>query len=237
MTLVEHLGELRRVLIVSLLAWTVATILAFVFKDFVLGLLLHPLTVILHNSHSIVSTAIFSGPTEGLTMPMKVAAVVGFVLALPVILWQVWSFVSPGLRPVERKFAGPFIGSALLLFACGAAFAYFVMPIGLGFLANFLSKNAVYFPDINQYLSFFLLLVLVFGVTFELPVVLVLLGVLRIISSQWLKARRKAAIVIIILAALVVTPGADPFTPTALAVPLVLLYELSIQVLVRVFHR
>jgi sec-independent protein translocase protein TatC len=237
MTLVEHLGELRKVLIISLVAWTVATIVAFVFKDFVLGLLLHPLKLILRNSHSIVSSAIFTGPTEGLTVPMKVAAVVGFVLALPVILWQLWSFVSPGLRPVERKFAGPFIGSALLLFACGAAFAYFVMPIGLGFLANFLSNNAVYFPDINQYLSFFLLLVLVFGVTFELPVVLVLLGVLRIISSQWLKARRKAAIVIIVLAALVVTPGADPFTPTALAVPLLLLYEASIQVLVRVFHR
>jgi len=237
MTLVEHLGELRKVLIVSLLAWTVATIVAFVFKDFVLGLLLHPLKLILRNSHSIVSSAIFTGPTEGLTVPMKVAAVVGFVLALPVILWQAWSFVSPGLRPVERKFAGPFIGSALLLFACGAAFAYFVMPIGLGFLANFLSNNAVYFPDINQYLSFFLLLVVVFGVTFELPVVLVLLGVLRIISSKWLKAKRKVAYVVIILAALVVTPGADPFTPTALVVPLLLLYEASIQVLVRVFHR
>jgi sec-independent protein translocase protein TatC len=237
MTLVEHLEELRRVLIISLLAWLVGTIVAFVFHGFVLSLLLRPLTLILHNSHSIVSSAIFTGPTEGLTVPIKVAAVVGFVLALPVILWQTWSFVSPGLRPVERKFAAPFIGSALLLFACGAAFAYLVMPIGLGFLATFLGTNAVYLPDLDQYLSFFLLLVVVFGVTFELPVVLVLLGVLRIISSTWLKAHRRVAWVVIIIAALVVTPGADPFTPTALALPLIALYEASILILAKVFHR
>ena len=138
---------------------------------------------------------------------------------------------------VERKFVAPFIGSAIVLFSCGAAFAYFVMPIGLGFLAGFLGGNAIYFPDIDQYLSFFLLLVVIFGVTFEMPVVLVLLGVLRIISSQWLRARRKVAIVLIIAAAAIVTPGADPFTPTFLAIPLILLYEGSILVLSRVFHR
>jgi sec-independent protein translocase protein TatC len=149
----------------------------------------------------------------------------------------VWSFVSPGLRPVERKFAVPFLGSALLLFACGGAFAYFVMPIGLGFLATFLGSNAIYFPDLDQYLSFFLLLVVIFGITFEMPVVLVLLGVMRIISSAWLKRRRKVAYVVIILAALIVTPGADPFTPTALAIPLLLFYEASILILTKVFHR
>jgi sec-independent protein translocase protein TatC len=237
MTIVEHLTELRRVLIVSMSAWLVGTIVAFVFNGFVLGLLLRPLRTVLGNSHSIVSTAIFTSPTEGLTVPIKVAAIVGFILALPVILWQTWTFVSPGLRPVERRFVGPFIASALLLFGAGAAFAYFVMPIGLGFLANFLGGNAVYFPDIDQYLSFFLLLVAVFGVTFELPVVLVMLGILGIISSKWLRAHRRVAIIVIIVAALIVTPGADPFTPTALAIPLIVLYEVSILVLAKVFHR
>jgi sec-independent protein translocase protein TatC len=237
MTIVEHLEELRKVLIISFGAWLAGTIVAFIFNGFVLGLLLRPLKAVLQNSHNIVSTAIFTSPTEGLTVPIKIAAIVGFILALPVTLWQTWSFVSPGLRPVERKLVGPFIGSALFLFACGGAFAYFVMPIGLSFLANFLGGNAIYFPDIDQYLSFFLLLVLVFGITFELPVVLVLLGLLRIISSQWLKKRRRGAYVIIILAALIVTPGADPFTPTALAIPLLAFYELSILILKRVFHR
>jgi sec-independent protein translocase protein TatC len=237
MTIVEHLEELRRVLIISLVAWFAGTVIAFVFNGFVLGILLHPLQVILKNAHSIVSTAIFTSPTEGLTVPIKIAAIVGFIIALPIIFWQVWSFVSPGLRPVERKFVAPFIGSAVLLFAAGAAFAYFVMPIGLNFLANFLGGNAIYFPDIDQYLSFFLLLVLIFGVTFELPMALVLLGLLGIISSTWLRKRRRGAIVLIIGAALVVTPGADPFTPTALAIPLIVLYEVAILVLAKVFHR
>jgi len=237
MTIVEHLEELRRVLIVSLAAWFACTVVAFIFNGFVLGLLLRPLKLVLGNLHSIVPGAIFTSPTEGISVPIKIATIIGFILALPVILWQVWSFVSPGLRPVERKFVGPFIASAILLFACGAAFAYFVMPLGLGFLAGFLGGNAVYFPDIDQYLSFFLLLVVIFGVTFEMPVVLVLLGSLRIISSQWLRRRRKVAIVIIIAAAAIVTPGADPFTPTALAIPLLLLYEASILVLAKIMHR
>jgi sec-independent protein translocase protein TatC len=237
MTVVQHLEELRRVLIISLAAWLAGTIIAFVFNGFVLGLLLRPLKLVLGHLHSIAPGAIFTSPTEGLSVPIKIATIIGFILALPIILWQVWSFVSPGLRPIEKRFAGPFIASAIALFGVGGAFAYFVMPLGLGFLAGFLGNNAVYFPDINQYLSFFLLLVVIFGVTFELPVVLVLLGAMRIISSQWLRQKRKAAIVLIIAAAAIVTPGADPFTPTALAIPLILLYEVSILVLAKLMHR
>ncbi|MFN2581421.1 MAG: twin-arginine translocase subunit TatC [Candidatus Dormibacteria bacterium] len=237
MTIVEHLEELRRVLIVSLAAWFVGTVVAFIFNGFVLGLLLRPLKLVLGNLHSIVPGAIFTSPTEGISVPIKIATIIGFILAFPIICWQVWSFIAPGLRPVERRFAGPFIASAVILFAAGAAFAYFVMPLGLGFLAGFLGGNAFYFPDIDQYLSFFLLLVVIFGITFEMPVVLVLLGALRIISSAWLRRRRKVAIVLIIAAAAIVTPGADPFTPTALAIPLLLLYEASILVLAKVMHR
>jgi sec-independent protein translocase protein TatC len=138
---------------------------------------------------------------------------------------------------VERKFALPFIGSAVLLFAGGGAFAFFVMPIGLNFLATFLAQQAIYFPDINQYLSFFLLLVIVFGVTFELPVAVVLLGMLGLVSSKWLARHRWPIWVGIIFASLIVTPGADPFTPAALAVPLILLFEASLLILRKVFHR
>jgi sec-independent protein translocase protein TatC len=237
MTIVEHLTELRRVLIISMAAWIVGSIVAFVFKDFVLGLILRPLKTVLKNAHSIVNTAIFTSPTEGLTVPIKISAIVGLIVAMPIILWQAWSFISPGLRPVERKFALPFIGSAVLLFAGGGAFAFFVMPIGLNFLATFLAQQAIYFPDINQYLSFFLLLVIVFGVTFELPVAVVLLGMLGLVSSKWLAKRRWAIWVGIVFAALIVTPGADPFTPTALAVPLIVLFEASLLILRKVFHR
>jgi sec-independent protein translocase protein TatC len=238
MTIVEHLEELRRVLIISAIAWAVTTVAAFVFHGAIFEFLLHPLsTVLAKTKNSITSTAIFTSPTEGLTIPLKISAIVGFVGALPVLLWQAWNFVAPGLRPVEKKFVGPFIASALLLFAGGAAFAYFVMPIGLNFLANFLGSSAVYLPDINAYLSFLLLLIIAFGVTFELPVVIILLGILGIVSSRMLRRRRKGIWVGIIAAALLVTPGADPYTPTALFIPLILFFEASILILDKVFKR
>jgi sec-independent protein translocase protein TatC len=214
MTVVEHLGELRRVLIISGAAWLGCTLLAFVFIG------------------PIVTT-----PTEGISIPLKVASICGIIGALPVILWQLWGFVAPGLHRSERRFAGPFLASALLLFAVGGAFAYLVMPVGLGFLANFLGSNAEFLPDLNAYLSFFTLLIVIFGLTFELPIAVVLLGLLGIVSSARLRRQRKGIWVGIIFVALVVTPGADPFTPSALLVPLIALFEASILVLDRVFKR
>src|ERR1700719_4970237 len=203
MTIVQHLEELRRVLIWVMAAWVVGTVIAFVFNGFLIGVLLPPLQTVLVKSHSIIphGEAVFFSPTEGLTVPLKVAAVGGIVITLPIILWQTWSFVSPGLRPKERKFVGPFIASALLLFGGGAVFAYFVMPLGLNFLANFLSGNAVYFPDLNNYIGFFLIIIFIFGITFEMPVVLILLGLLGFVSSKKLKSWRKVAYVVIIIAA------------------------------------
>ncbi|PZR84198.1 MAG: twin-arginine translocase subunit TatC [Candidatus Aeolococcus gillhamiae] len=191
MPVLQHLEELRRVLIISTLAWAAATVAALVFHAAIFEFLLHPLVSVLAKTNHITSSAIFTSLTEGLTIPIKISAIVGFVAALPVIIWQTWEFTSPGLRPVEKKFVGPFIASAMLLFAGGAAFAYLVMPIGLNFLATFLGNSAVYLPDIDSYLSFLLLLIVAFGVTFELPVIVILLGVLGVVSSRLLRAKRK----------------------------------------------
>ena len=237
MTIVEHLEELRRVLIVSLVAWTATTIAAFAFNGRVLGILEHPLKDVLGKGNHLSTLPIVTSPTEPITIPLKVSAAVGFIGALPIIVWQIWTFVSPGLRPVERRFAGPFIASSLALFAMGGAFAYFVMPIGLNFLACFLGNNATFLPDLNAYLSFFTLLIVIFGVTFELPVVIVLLGMLGIVSSRKLRGWRKGIWVGIIFAAFIVTPGADPFTPTALLIPLIVLFEASVLVLDKVLKR
>jgi sec-independent protein translocase protein TatC len=238
MTLVQHLEELRRVLLISAIAWAVATILAFVFHGAIFDFLLRPLTTVLGKTNNhITSSAVFTSPTEGLTIPVKISAIAGLVGALPVILWQVWTFVAPGLRPVEKKFVGPFVASAFLLFVGGAAFAYFVMPIGLNFLATFLGNSAVYLPDINAYLSFLLLLIVAFGVTFELPVVVILLGVVGLVSSKLLRRKRKAIWVGIIAASLVVTPGADPYTPTALFIPLIVFFEVSVLILDKALKR
>jgi len=237
MTVVEHLEELRRVLIVSLIAWAATTIAAFAFNNQILRILEHPLLSVLGKGNHLSSVPIVTSPTEPLTIPLKVSAAVGLIGALPIVLWQIWTFISPGLRPVERKFAGPFIASSLALFGVGGTFAYFVMPIGLNWLAGFLGGNATFLPDLNAYLSFFTLLIVIFGLTFELPVVIVLLGVLGLVSSRRLRQWRKGIWVGIIFAAFVVTPGADPFTPTALLIPLILLFEASVLVLDKVLKR
>ncbi len=237
MTVVEHLDELRRVLIVSGAAWLVCTLLAFAFNGPIIALLERPLVSVLAHGHHLTTVPIVTSPTEGISIPLKVASICGIIAALPVILWQLWTFISPGLQRSERRFAAPFLASALSLFAIGGTFAYLVMPVGLSFLANFLGGNVEFLPDLNAYLSFFTLLIVIFGVTFELPIAVVLLGLLGIVSSARLRRQRKAIWVGIVFVSLVVTPGADPFTPAALLVPLIALFEASVLVLARVFKR
>ena len=240
MTIIQHLEELRKVLTISVGAWVVATIGCFFFRNWLFDFLERPIKHVLSGQHQHLlpnNSPIVTGITDPLTIPLKVSAIAGFAMALPIILWQVWTFVSPGLKPAERKFAWPFIVSAVTLFAAGGAFAYFVMPIGLNFLAGFLGGNATFLPDLNSYLTFFTLLIVIFGATFELPIAIILLGMLGIVSSRFLRARRKGIWVGIIFVALVVTPGADPFTPTALFIPLIILFEASILVLDKVLKR
>jgi len=232
LTLVEHLEDLRRVVIVSLVAWAAASVLAFAFNHPLIQLLERPLHLALAHRRAspFGGVVIVTSPIEGLSIPFKVAAAAGVVLSLPVVLWQIWTFVAPGLRRSERRLAGPFIGASCACFALGAVFAYLVMPVGLSFLATFLGSNAVYLPDLASYLTFFTLVILIFGVTFEMPVVLSLLGALGIVSSRRLRRWRRPAYFCIVAVALVVTPGADPFTPTFLSIALLVLYEASILV-------
>ncbi|HVD03489.1 MAG TPA: twin-arginine translocase subunit TatC [Candidatus Dormibacteraeota bacterium] len=238
LTLIEHLEDLRRAIIMSLIAWAMTTTVAFVFNQNLIAILERPLHQALVHTHSpFGQRVVVTSPIQGLAIPFEVAAVAGIVLALPVIVWQLWSFVAPGLRATERRLVFPFVFGTLFFFALGGVFAYFVIPIGLTFLATFLGANAVYLPDLGAYLSFLALVVLVFGVTFELPVALSLLGAVGVISSQQLRRWRKLAIFVIVLVALVVTPGADPFTPTFLSVALILFYEGSILFIQHGLHR
>jgi sec-independent protein translocase protein TatC len=237
MTTVEHLTELRRVVIVSMCAWAVATAVAAVFSQVIVRVLEYPLTTLLARHHSLVREAIITSPTELFSVPLKVALLAGLVISLPVILWQAWTFVAPGLRPTERRYALPLMASALLLFAGGGCLAYFLMPVWLNILTTLVGSNAIYFPDLGQYLSFLAMLVVAFGATFELPVVVVLLGLTGLISSQWLRRRRRMVWLVIVIGAELITPGADPVTPLFLAVPLAALYEVSVLVLARALKR
>lgn len=238
LTVMEHLEELRRVILVSLIAWVVATAVAFVFNHQMIAILERPLHLALDHTHSpFGQSVVVSSPIEGLSIPFKVAAAAGVVLSLPVTVWQIWTFVKPGLLRAERNLAFPFIFGTLLFFAVGGLFAYFILPVGLTFLATFLGSNAVYLPDLNSYLTFLALVVLIFGVTFEMPVVLCTLAAVGLLSSAKLRRWRKAAYFIIVAVALIVTPGADPFTPTFLSVALLVLYEASILVIAHALKR
>lgn len=239
MTVVEHLEDLRRAVLICLIAWAAATALAFVFNHDLIHLLERPLQLALAHRRSspFGDHLIVTSPIEGLTIPFKVAAAAGVVVSFPIIAWQVWNFVAPGLRRRERHLIGPFVFGSLFCFALGAAFAYLIMPIGLAFLSTFLGSNAVYLPDLGAYLTFFGLIIVIFGVTFEMPVVLGLLGAFGIVSSQQLRRWRLKAYFVIIGVSLVITPGADPFTPTFLSVALILLYELSVLIVRSLLRR
>jgi len=227
MTLIEHLEELRRVLIVSLIAWTAGSAVGVALSGLIIGLLVRPLAY-LHLRLNYFS------PMGYFTIHLKVGLAAGLALSLPVILYQIWGFVKPGLRPAERRFAGPLLASSLGLFAFGAALAYFFLFIAVRIIgAVSHDPSLVFFPEANAYLGFVLVLMLAFGITFEFPVALVLLSLTGLVTSARLRRSRRVAYFAIGVVGYAVTPGVDPITPLALIIPLLLLYEGSILVIRR----
>jgi sec-independent protein translocase protein TatC len=227
MTVLEHLEELRRVLIISLIGWTVGTIIGFAISGFVLEIVLGPVKSVLGPKPIVY----FTGPVDKFFLYFKVGIFTGFVLASPIILWQVWTFVAPGLHRKERRFAVGFIGSAVALFAAGIAFAFFALPIALRFLTSFGGSDIQYFPLADRYVNFVLLIIAIFGVTFELPLAMTMLGLMGIVTPSFLRRQRIKFWIGIFIGANLFTPGVDPFTPLLLAVPLIVLFEASILVI------
>jgi sec-independent protein translocase protein TatC len=227
MTVIEHLEELRRVLIISLIAWGVATVIGFAISGFVLEIVLGPVKHVLGPG----KTLFFTAPIDKFFLYFKVGIFTGFILASPVILWQTWTFVAPGLHRNERRFALGFVGSAVALFAMGIAFAFFAMPIALRFLIGIGTSDIQYLPIASSYINFVLILIVIFGVTFELPLAMTMLGLAGIVSAKFLWRNRFKFWIGIFAGANMVTPGIDPFTPTLLTVPLIILFEASILVI------
>ncbi len=227
MTLMEHLEELRRVLIVSMIAWAVATVIGFIISGFVLGLVLGPVKSVIGPGKPLY----FTGPIDKFFLYFKVGIATGFILASPIILWQAWTFIAPGLRRNERRFAVGFVGSAVLLFAMGIGFAFFALPIALRFLVNFGTSDLQYLPLADRYINFVLILVIVFGITFELPLAMTMMGLAGIVSAKFLSRNRFKFWLGIFAGANMVTPGVDPFTPALLTAPLIILFEISILVI------
>ena len=224
MTLTEHLTELRRRVMICALAFAVTATLAFLLYNPILNFLKHPYCQVAPDHCGFYIT----GPLDGLSLRIKIAAYGGLFLASPVLLWELWRFITPGLKRNEKKYAIPFIVASIFLFALGCLVAYLSFPHALKFLGNIGGPSLHAILDPTKYLSLILLLMTVFGLTFEFPVLLVSLEVAGVLTPKQLASWRRWAIVVIVVVAGVVTPSSDPFSMMALAIPLYIFYELSI---------
>jgi len=226
MTLNEHLGELRRRVMISVAAFLVGATVAFVAYNWILALLKHPYCEVAPTHCGFYVT----GPLDGLALRVKIAAYGGIFLASPVWLWELWRFITPGLNPKEKKYAVPFIVATIGLFTLGATVAFLIFPHALSWLDSIGGPSLNQILDPNKYLSLIILLMVAFGVTFEFPVLLVSLELAGVLTPRQLASWRRWAIIGIVVLAGVITPSSDPFSMLAMAVPLYVFYELSIVI-------
>lgn len=228
MTLVEHLTELRRRLIVCVVAALVGGVIAFSLYNHVLHFFVEPYCKVVGPGHG--CNLYVTGPLDGFAIRLKIGAYGGLFLASPVLLWQLWRFITPGLHNNEKRYAVPFVVSSILLFVLGAVIAYLTFPHALSFLQTVGGPTLKQIYSPNSYLSLIVLLMVAFGLTFEFPVLLVFLEVVGVLSPAKLVAWRRKAIVVLVAAAAIITPSSDPFSMLALAVPMVIFYEASILI-------
>jgi sec-independent protein translocase protein TatC len=227
MTLVEHLAELRRRMIVCVIVVCIMIIVAYVFYPQILTFFKHPYCEELHGKACLLNVF---GPLDAFAIRLNVSAYGGIVLGSPVIFFELWRFVTPGLKAKEKRFAVPFALATTFLFLLGAYVAWLTFPHALGFLhaAGGPGIQDLFTP--SKYLTLILALMAIFGLTFEFPVVLVALELARVVSPQKLAHWRRIAIVTIVIVAAVITPSSDPFSMLAMALPMLLFYEASIVI-------
>jgi sec-independent protein translocase protein TatC len=225
MSVGAHLGELRRRVLVSGIAFVAASVVAFVAYPQILHWLQTPYCRVSPHCSLYVT-----GPLDGLTLRVHVAMYGGAFLASPVILGQLWRFVTPGLQRNEKRYVVPFVAASLVLFSAGAWLALVSLPHALRFLGSVGGPTLQQIYDPNKYVGLVMALMAVFGITFEFPVVLVALELVGVVSPTKLAKWRRWALVGIVTVAAVITPSGDPFSMLALAVPLYLFYEVSIVI-------
>lgn len=225
-----HLTELRKRLFISVMTVALMFVVCFTFWNQILDFIIAPLQNTLPENQKMV----FLEVQEPFFVAMKVAFFTGFLLSLPIIFWQFWLFVAPGLYENEKKYIIPFVVSATFMFLIGAAFCYYVVvPIGFAFLINFGQQLFSAMLNIGGYVGFFTKLVIAFGIAFELPVITFFLAKLGLVDDRMLKNSFRYAIIVIFIFAAVMTPP-DILSQFLMAVPLIGLYGLSIFIAARV---
>jgi sec-independent protein translocase protein TatC len=229
MTLMEHLEELRRRLIIIVISVLGAAVLGFVVSRSVLALLRAPLP-------DEYDTLFFTSPAGAFAAQLKIAGFVGIAIAMPIILFHVWRFVTPGLTPGERRFVWPVILGGLLLFALGLTIGYLVIPYAITFLLGFAGDGLEPLLTVDEYIGFVTTMLLAFGLVLEFPILLIGLSRVGILNYRRLAARRRWAILAIVLFAILLTPGGDPISSLILSGVMFILFEGSLQI-IRLMNR
>ncbi len=238
MTLTEHLGELRVRIIRCALAIFVAAIAIVAFYDQVLDFLTGPYVRLCEDrgqefcgfEPGTDNTLFIMDPLEGLTTRLRVAMYGGVILAMPIILWQVWRFIVPALHSREKRYAIPFIISSVVLFLLGGFLAYITLEPALEFLISWSGEGVGQVFQVSRYVRLVGLMVGAFGVGFQFPVLLVFLQLAGVVTPQQLLRNWRYALLVVVVVAAVITPSGDPISLAALAVPMSILYFLSIGV-------
>jgi sec-independent protein translocase protein TatC len=224
MTVVEHLSELRRRIFIGLLAVGIGAVVGFFLAPDAIRILKAPISGPLY----------FTAPSSAFFLELKLALMIGLALASPVVLYQLWAFIAPGLTPRERRLALPWVPLGLVFLAVGIGVAYFVLPFAVGFMLGFAIPGVID-PLItaDAYFGFVTNMFLAFGLVMEFPIVLVLLSKVGIVSAERLRRNRRYVFLGIFVFAVVVTPGGDPYSPTVMGAVMYVLYELTIRLVAR----
>ncbi len=225
--LTDHLEELRWRVVKCLLAISVGFVASYAFSEKIFNFLASPLIEVMPKGSHLIYTSL----PEAFFTYMKVSFFVGLLASAPVIFYQLWKFIMPGLYERERRYVVPFVIVATLFFAMGVSFGFFVVfPVGFKFFLGYSNESIMAFPSMREYLGFAMKFLLAFGVTFELPVVMFFLAKTGIVNAKVLRKNRKYAVLIVAIVAAVLTPGPDVLSQLLLGVPILILYEISIWV-------
>jgi sec-independent protein translocase protein TatC len=227
MTIWEHIAELRSRLIKCTIAVAVGMAFGFWIYPRLTTFLLVPFCDLVGDENC---QLIVTDPIEGFAIRLKIAAYVGIAVAMPVLLWQIWRFVTPGLYPHEKRYAVPFLISSVVLFIFGAAVAYYTLNPALEFLIDIAGIDVEPLYTVDNYFTLISYMMLAFGLGFEFPVLLVALQIAGVLTPQKLLGWWRYATVIIVVFAAVATPSADPISMMALALPMMLFYALAVVI-------